>query len=308
MVGHSDRQSKTDHWARQPREDRAHPALSAAGKRYRVASLGADTGALTTVATETKPGTSPRAADTDEGQCTQQVCAAVALGWQMAELYHATVELEHSEPPPAEEHGEGAQDLPGVGKLLPEEKQWLRMAQLLHGLRFLASVTGDEEVEALRDEVREAVDKKRMPDDLRRLHVELLSALTVADFRLGKAYSLGRALCEASRESQSDEALEHHLGEKHLAKLIAWCADLKSVLPGHAVADSLRRWQSWGRQKPWTLIEPSDFGRRLGRQGERWRALDMWIVADNLRKGAALNAVPLAELLHERSLLPQFPR
>jgi aspartate-semialdehyde dehydrogenase len=27
------------------------------------------------------------------------------------------------------------------------------------------------------------------------------------------------------------------------------------------------------------------------------RALDMWIVADNLRKGAALNAVQLAELL-----------
>jgi aspartate-semialdehyde dehydrogenase len=38
------------------------------------------------------------------------------------------------------------------------------------------------------------------------------------------------------------------------------------------------------------------------------RALDLWIVADNLRKGAALNAVQLAELLHERSLLPQFPR
>jgi aspartate-semialdehyde dehydrogenase len=29
----------------------------------------------------------------------------------------------------------------------------------------------------------------------------------------------------------------------------------------------------------------------------------MWIVADNLRKGAALNAVQLAELLHERNLI-----
>jgi aspartate-semialdehyde dehydrogenase len=29
----------------------------------------------------------------------------------------------------------------------------------------------------------------------------------------------------------------------------------------------------------------------------------MWIVGDNLRKGAATNAVQLAELLHERGLL-----
>jgi aspartate-semialdehyde dehydrogenase len=35
------------------------------------------------------------------------------------------------------------------------------------------------------------------------------------------------------------------------------------------------------------------------------RALDMWIVADNLRKGAATNAVELAELLHERGLAGQ---
>jgi aspartate-semialdehyde dehydrogenase len=33
------------------------------------------------------------------------------------------------------------------------------------------------------------------------------------------------------------------------------------------------------------------------------RALDLWIVADNLRKGAATNAVQLAELLHARRLL-----
>jgi aspartate-semialdehyde dehydrogenase len=47
---------------------------------------------------------------------------------------------------------------------------------------------------------------------------------------------------------------------------------------------------------------------RIRRDPGHERALDMWIVADNLRKGAALNAVQLAELLHERNLLPQFPR
>lgn len=31
--------------------------------------------------------------------------------------------------------------------------------------------------------------------------------------------------------------------------------------------------------------------------------LSLWCVSDNLRKGAALNAVQIAELLHERGLL-----
>jgi aspartate-semialdehyde dehydrogenase len=42
---------------------------------------------------------------------------------------------------------------------------------------------------------------------------------------------------------------------------------------------------------------------RIRRDPGHERALDLWIVADNLRKGAATNAVQLAELLHERGLM-----
>jgi aspartate-semialdehyde dehydrogenase len=42
---------------------------------------------------------------------------------------------------------------------------------------------------------------------------------------------------------------------------------------------------------------------RIRRDPSHERALDMWIVADNLRKGAATNAVQLAELLHEQGLI-----
>ena len=42
---------------------------------------------------------------------------------------------------------------------------------------------------------------------------------------------------------------------------------------------------------------------RIRRDPGHERALDLWIVADNLRKGAAINAVQLAELLHERGLI-----
>jgi len=47
---------------------------------------------------------------------------------------------------------------------------------------------------------------------------------------------------------------------------------------------------------------------RIRRDPGHERALDMWIVADNLRKGAATNAVQLAELLHERGLVRRTGR
>jgi len=42
---------------------------------------------------------------------------------------------------------------------------------------------------------------------------------------------------------------------------------------------------------------------RIRRDPSHDRCLNMWIVGDNLRKGAATNAVQLAELLHERGLV-----
>jgi aspartate-semialdehyde dehydrogenase len=44
---------------------------------------------------------------------------------------------------------------------------------------------------------------------------------------------------------------------------------------------------------------------RIRRDAGNERALDLWIVSDNLRKGAATNAVQLAELLVERGLVGQ---
>jgi len=42
---------------------------------------------------------------------------------------------------------------------------------------------------------------------------------------------------------------------------------------------------------------------RIRRDPSHERTLNLWVVSDNLRKGAALNAVQLAELLHARGLL-----
>jgi aspartate-semialdehyde dehydrogenase len=42
---------------------------------------------------------------------------------------------------------------------------------------------------------------------------------------------------------------------------------------------------------------------RIRRDPSHDSALDLWVVSDNIRKGAATNAVQLAELLVERDLL-----
>ena len=46
---------------------------------------------------------------------------------------------------------------------------------------------------------------------------------------------------------------------------------------------------------------------RVRRDPSHERCLNMWIVGDNLRKGAATNAVQVAELLHERGLIRRTP-
>ena len=42
---------------------------------------------------------------------------------------------------------------------------------------------------------------------------------------------------------------------------------------------------------------------RIRRDPSHERALNLWVVGDNLLKGAATNAIQLAEALHERGLV-----
>ena len=42
---------------------------------------------------------------------------------------------------------------------------------------------------------------------------------------------------------------------------------------------------------------------RIRRDPSHPRALNLWVVSDNLLKGAATNAIQLAEALHERGLV-----
>jgi len=51
--------------------------------------------------------------------------------------------------------------------------------------------------------------------------------------------------------------------------------------------------------------EDATYISRIREDGTVENGLNLWVVCDNLRKGAALNAVQIAELLINRKLLKQ---
>jgi aspartate-semialdehyde dehydrogenase len=80
------------------------------------------------------------------------------------------------------------------------------------------------------------------------------------------------------------------------------CRELLEAFPGIVVVDD----PSAGRY-PMAIDAAGEDGvlvGRIRRDPSHDRCLNLWIVADNLRKGAATNAVQLAELLVERVLSP----
>jgi len=73
--------------------------------------------------------------------------------------------------------------------------------------------------------------------------------------------------------------------------------ELLAAAPGVVVVDDPPR-TSYPLQRACAGTDPTYVG-RIRRDPSDERALDMWVVADNLRKGAALNAIQIAEILAE---------
>ena len=179
-----------------------------------------------------------------------------------------------------------AGDLPGVASLSPFERTELtvdRIAAGLHKLGASLSAAGIAPVRVAK--LREVLAGGREdPDELRerieKLHVEVLFALTAADFRLGKAYGLGRELADTCMGPDDRPSFDRAFGQ--LVDLKNWLADLASAFPPHAsraVVLSLRAWEKWAAQprlegKPLTWRSQGPGVRAaLRRQAELWRTL-----------------------------------
>ena len=103
-------------------------------------------------------------------------------------------------------------------------------------------------------------------------HVQVLGVLTATDFKLGKAYGLGRALADTCRKPKSDVDVKVELGRYRIANLLKWLDDLSTAFPAHAahsVYSSLNTWCDRAEQQSL----PEGTLAVLRRQGELWRAL-----------------------------------
>ena len=225
-------------------------------------------------------GQSQASEATSESAVTSAVTTSFAFGWQMARLY--TGPLSPATEPKLEE------DLPGLSGLPAPQLVKLGLGQADVALSRLKAFLGDVQLPTT-DAVRAATEKDPPDRDAIRkaildLHIALLVQLTAADYRLGKAYGLGRAMADTCTSAHGDETerrrmLRHHLEPHRALVMIGWLDDLKTVLPDHAgqgVADSLERWTLWAETVGLATLDlkvVNDTTRDLYRCGQRWRAI-----------------------------------
>ena len=204
----------------------------------------------------------------EQGRPDPLVSVAFALGWQMSEVYRP--DRRAIPTPPVSEL-----DLPGISRLTEVELQRMGLDQVQAGITKLArriTHAGLElpNAERFGNSLDADSDPATRQQTIRAFHVRLLSTLTAADFRLGKAYGLGRALADTTRDPP-DYVTE--LGRARMATLTGWVRALSSALPDHAahpVADSM---DAWSRYVSSTGRYDQDTQAKLQPQGELWRSL-----------------------------------
>jgi multisubunit Na+/H+ antiporter MnhC subunit len=220
-------------------------------------------------------------------------------------------------------------DLPGLSALPAAQLVQLGLAQADAALGRLNKFLGGAPLPTT-DAVRTETEKSPPdPGAIRKaildLHIAVLVQLTAADYRLGKAYGLGRALADTCAPVHGDEtehrrALARHLDPYRALVIEGWLDDLKTVLPAHAgqgVVDSLQRWERWAGAPGLATADPTAVTStlyRLHRCGQRWRAIlsgekaatDLLEVSDyvNAARGTLARAAAMAWALALRLWAP----
>jgi hypothetical protein len=199
-----------------------------------------------------------------------RVSEAFALGWQMSEIYRPDAP---EQAPPIQ-----AGDLPDLSQLSSSDWDEIGLYQLQAGISKLSEaiiVAGLTVPDAERFSARlRPLTGEDRTDALKRFHIDLLATFTAADFRLGKAYGLGRALADATRFP-----VNYHveLQSSRVSVLTAWIRDLASAFPPHAsrsVADSIERWGAWAANTPQAgEATEAKILPHLQPQGRVWRSL-----------------------------------
>jgi hypothetical protein len=177
------------------------------------------------------------------------VISAFVLGWHVAELFHLDL------PRSVRRRQVSLEKLAGIGELDPLSQAKLLLAQVQVDLQRAWRMAAIDRQHPDAIPVQSLLEAEmRSPGQMQaavaELHRQLLVALTAADFRLGKAYGLGRALAETALlpDARNPRTFRRALARYRLANLLGWLADLKSAFPPHAseaVRGSLQAWAAW---------------------------------------------------------------
>ena len=191
-----------------------------------------------------RTGTTPEAAGSSVGgradAARDGVISASVLGWHVAELFHTPL------PRSMQRRQASSDKLIGIGELDPLSRARLLLAQVRADME--RAWRYDDSGQPLPDlaPVQSLLQAEiRQPGQLQAavaaLHQQLLMTLTAADFRLGKAYGLGRALAETVLlpDAKNPQTFQQVFARYRLANLLGWLADLKSAFPPHA-AEAVR--------------------------------------------------------------------
>ena len=193
----------------------------------------------------------------------------------MAELYNSPVPAANGSPP--SDPDDPPAHLPGLSHLHAVTIVNLHLDQVDAGLTKLLGHSLNQ-MTAARDALTN--DRGTFRARIFDLHTAVLTALTVDDFRLGKAYGLGRALAETAllpvaSEQDRPTVFTEKFRLDRLGSIFRWLADLKTALPDHAayaVSTTLHDWAVWvSNAKPAELDK--SINPYLRRQGEQWRSL-----------------------------------
>jgi hypothetical protein len=208
-----------------------------------------------------------------------RVCAAVSLGWQVARLYHSPVHQGAAADPRRSPRLPGRSGFPDA-----TQSKWLA-EQIDATVTALLPMPPSAVMDALGRVIGLLGDTGRRRDAtldaVFTLHCRLLESLTVADFRLGKAYGLGRALAETTlvpAAAAADDlagAFRELLSAGRVATIKNWLVELKTMLPDHAayaVSTGLTDWKQWVRA-PRSADDWHGAQLEMRVQGQLWRGL-----------------------------------
>jgi hypothetical protein len=211
------------------------------------------------------------------------VLCAFALGWHMSELYTGPIQAQKPE------YARAPSNLPGLGDLEGYELVKLSIEQIGAELHLLSGPSGGAGIDLppLPRSVLDhgSADTSATPKrDLLLFHLDLLEKLTAVDFRLGKAYGLGRALADTSLlpDPKEPDTFTDAFNPERIETLTGWLGDLSADLPPYAAAaasHSLKAWVGWvsnptiDEQRVDISEGGEDLTRALHAQGRLWRGL-----------------------------------